>query len=108
MITPYYNVQGTIVEVSKRESGFGKVSQKEWSKQMYVLRLADEGKNPHHISFSLWGKDISFYDLREGDVVSVELKVESRPFDNKWYTEATAQRVSVLARLPNASELAGQ
>lgn len=108
MITPYYHVQGTIIEVGRREGGVAKVSRKEWAKQIYVLRLVDDGDHPQHIAFALWGRDIDFYGLREGDIVSVELKIESRPFDGKWYTEATAARVSITERLPSASELAGQ
>lgn len=96
-------IQGKIIHVLPLQSGVGKASGKEWKKQEFVLETLD-GQYPRKICFSMWGDLIDRAQLQEGEDVTVQIDVESREYQGRWYTDVKAWRVDrgfVSMQAPN-------
>lgn len=85
-------IQGKIIQIMPLQSGVGKASGKEWKKQDYILETLD-AQYPKKICFNLWGDNIDRIALQVGEDVTVQIDVESREFNGRWYTEVRAWRV---------------
>lgn len=86
-------IQGKIVQVLPLQSGVGKQSGKEWKKQEYILESNTDSQFPKQICFSLWGDRIDQFQLTVGELVTVQIDIESREFNGRWYTDIRAYRV---------------
>lgn len=84
-------IQGKIIQVLPLQSGVGKASGKEWKKQDYILETIDSF--PKKICFNLWGDAIDRAQLQVGEEVTVQVDVESREFNGRWYTDVKGWRV---------------
>lgn len=84
-------IQGKIVQILPLQSGIGAQSQKEWKKQEYILEQG--GQYPKKVCFNLWGDMIDRFMLREGEEVTVQVDLESREYNGRWYTDVRAWRV---------------
>lgn len=84
-------IQGKIVMILPLQSGVGKQSGKEWKKQEYILETNDQ--YPKKICFNLWGETIDRFALKQGEDVTIQVDVESREYNGRWYTEIRAWRV---------------
>lgn len=62
-----------------------------WKKQDFVIETA--AQIPRKISFSLWGDKIDQFKLAEGDDAEISFDLESREYNNRWYTEAKAWKI---------------
>lgn len=103
-------IRGKITEILPIESGTSSAG-KDWRKTSFVI---DSGAqfNPN-ICFGLFGDEkIALIDnLKEGDEIDVSFNVSSREFNNKWYTQADAWKITKLAQsaqqedsVPSATE----
>lgn len=68
----------------------------EWVKQNIILET--EGMYPKKVCVSVWGDKINVNDLREESLITVFFDIESREFNNNWYTDLRAWKIE------NASE----
>lgn len=84
-------IQGKIIQVLPLQSGVGKASGKEWKKQDYILETIDSF--PKKICFNLWGDAIDRAQLQVGEEVTVQIDIESREFNGRWYTDVKGWRV---------------
>lgn len=76
---------GKIVEVGELKSGTSKTG-KEWYSCQYVM-LDSSSKFEKHIAFEVFGKDkIDEYAISVGENVTVTLDVESRVWNQRWFT----------------------
>ena len=62
-----------------------------WKKQEFILETA--GQVPKKVCFSLWGDKIDQFNLKEGEEAEVMFDLESREYNNRWYTEAKAWKI---------------
>lgn len=85
-------IQGKIVQLLPLQSGVGQASGKEWKKQEYILETLDM-QYPKKICFNLWGDNIAKFNLQLGEEVTVQVDLESREFNGRWYTDVRAWRV---------------
>lgn len=85
-------IQGKIVQILPEASGVGQASGKAWRKQEYILETLD-GQYPRKICFNLWGDAIDRAKLQVGEDVTVQIDIESREFNGRWYTDVKAWRV---------------
>lgn len=85
-------IQGKIVQILPLQSGVGKASGKEWKKQDYILETL-ESQFPRKICFNLWGDVIDRTALQVGEDVTVQVDIESREFNGRWYTDVKGWRV---------------
>ncbi|HEX8545689.1 MAG TPA: DUF3127 domain-containing protein [Cytophagaceae bacterium] len=83
-------LEGRLVKVLPQQTGAGKNGT--WVKQDFVVETSDQ--YPKKICFSAWGDkaaDLSRY--KTGDVLKVAFNLESREYNEKWYTEARAWKI---------------
>ena len=53
------------------------------------------GQYPKKVCLGLWGQDkIEKYNVSEGMEMTASIEIESREYDNRWYTEVRAWKLS--------------
>lgn len=85
-------IKGKIVQVLEPIGGISKTTNKEWKKQEFILETTDS-QYPKKICFNLWGDVIDRANLQMGEDVTVQVDVESREYNGRWYTEVRGWRV---------------
>lgn len=83
-------VQGVITHVLPEENGVGKASGKEWKKQTAVLQTQEQ--YPKQVAFDMFNNRI--VPLQVGQSVQVQISVESREYQGKWYSNVNAIAVA--------------
>lgn len=83
-------VQGIITHVLPEENGVGKASGKEWKKQTAVLQTQEQ--YPKYVAFDMFNNRI--VPLQVGQSVQVQISVESREYQGKWYSNVNAITVA--------------
>lgn len=86
-------VDGIITNVLPVQSGVGKSSGKEWHKQTAVLQTAEQ--YPKSIAFDMFNDRI--IPLQVGQAVHVQISLESREYQGRWYTNVNALSVEQAA-----------
>ena len=76
-----------------------------WSKQEFVLETQEN--YPRKVCMSVWGADkvSELAGFAEGDTIKASFNLESRPFNERWYTDARAwrlERLSAQEAMPSA------
>ena len=86
-------LDGKVVRVLPEMSGEGQNGT--WKKQQFVVETL--GEYPKRICFQAWSEKTELVKaLKEHDRVKVSFRLESREFNEKWYTDATAWRIDKL------------
>ena len=83
-------IKGKIIELLSEKSG--QSANGEWRKQEYILET--DGQYPKKICFMAWGDKIDQFNIQKGETVAVEVDLESREYNGRWYTDVKAWRVS--------------
>lgn len=68
-----------------------------WSKQEFIIETQEA--YPKKVCMNVWGADkVKELDsFSEGDVVKASVNIESREFNERWYTDIRAWRLEKLA-----------
>jgi hypothetical protein len=82
-------IEGKIIKILPVQSGAGKNGI--WKKREFVIETA--AQIPRKICFTLWGDKTEQFNVNEGEDAEVSFDLESREFNNKWYTEAKAWKI---------------
>lgn len=88
-------VNGKIIEVCPIQEGTSKAGNP-WKKRLYVLETQDN--YPKKVAFTVFGSErVDQYNdkIMAGMNVRVSFDLESREFNGRWYTDATAWRIEV-------------
>jgi hypothetical protein len=83
-------INGKIIALLPAQSGQGKNGT--WKKQEYILETT--GQYPKKVCFAVWGDKIDQFNVKPGDSVEVSFDVESREYNQRWYTELKAWKVA--------------
>lgn len=83
-------IRGTIIQVIPEQSGTS--ARGPWRKQEYVLET--QADYPKKICFIVWGDKIDQFAIRQGQQLSVDVDLESREYNGRWYTDVRAWRVT--------------
>lgn len=62
-----------------------------WRKQDIILET--DGPYPKKICVSIWGDKIIENQLQIGNVLTIFYELESREYNNKWYTDIKAWKI---------------
>jgi len=84
------DITGKVTRILPLVTGQGRSG--EWRKQEFVIDI-ETGGFQKKVCFSLWGDKIDQSSLVENDVVKVFFDLESREYNQRWYTEARAWKV---------------
>lgn len=84
-------IEGKLIKLMTIQSGDGKFGK--WVKQDFVIETL--GEYPKKVCFSAWGdKSDELKNLIIGDKITVSFNPESREYNEKWYTDLKAWRIS--------------
>lgn len=86
-------VDGIITNVLPVQRGVGKSSGKEWHKQTAVIQTSEQ--YPKSIAFDMFNDRI--IPLQVGQSVHVQISIESREYQGRWYTNVNALSVEQAA-----------
>ena len=84
-------VVGKVVRILPRQSGVGKNGT--WTKCDFVIETLEQ--YPRKVCISAWGdkSDNLEQQCSVGKTVKVAVNIESREFNDKWYTDVRAWRI---------------
>ena len=94
-------IQGKIIQLLKEQTGEGKNGT--WRKQEYILETKDQ--YPKKVCFNMWGDKIDQFPVKEGDDVKVFFDIESREFNERWYTDVKGWKIEKQSSSASASDL---
>ncbi|MBP6454151.1 DUF3127 domain-containing protein [Bacteroidales bacterium MB20-C3-3] len=64
-----------------------------WSKQEFIIETQEQ--YPRKVCMNVWGADkveeLARYNI--GDIVKASVNIESREFNNRWYTDVRAWKL---------------
>ena len=67
-----------------------------WSKQPFIIETLDQ--YPRKIHILAWNDRVNEVSgLKEGDVVKITFSLDSREYNERWYTDVRATRIERLA-----------
>ena len=84
-------IKGNIVKVLPVQTGEGKNGT--WRKQGFVLET--RGEYAKKIFFIIWGDKIDQSPVKEGVKATVFFDLESREYQDRWFTDAKAWKVEI-------------
>ncbi len=65
-----------------------------WKKQNFVVETLES--YPKKICFSVWNDKVELDSLTENDTVKIFFDIESREFNDNWYTDLKAWKAEVV------------
>ena len=84
------DLKGRLVKKLPLVSGEGRNGK--WEKQEFVIETDDQ--YPKKICISLWGDKIKKLEsVQEGDKLTVSVNIESREYNERWYTDVRSWRI---------------
>ena len=86
-------ITAKLVELLPLQTGVGKAG--EWKKQEIIVQT--DGQYPKKVCISIWGDKINEKQLQLGNVLKLDVELESRSYNNKWYTDVKAWKVEVVS-----------
>lgn len=89
-----FKIKGRIVAALPEVSGTAK-SGNAWRKCEYVIETGD--KFPKKIAFSVMNDNIEKCNLSYNEEVEVDVDIESREYNGKWYTSVNAWSATHLS-----------
>ncbi len=85
-------IEGKLVLLLDEQSGVGQASGKAWRKQSFVIET--EEQYPKKIVFNAWNDTVdAVKTLKIGEKIRINFRVESREYNERWYTDLTAWRI---------------
>src|SRR5688500_664642 len=84
------DITGKVVSMLPAQTGNGKNGT--WKKQEFIIET--EGKYPKKVCISVWGDKINQFGVKEGQMLTASVEVESREYNGKWYTDIKAWKVA--------------
>ena len=71
----------------------------EWRKQDFIVKTNDN--YPKQICFTVWGETTNLVKtLKPGEIITVSFDLESREYNNRYYTEAKAWKIEKANQPP--------
>lgn len=84
---------GKLLQILPQQTGTGKNGP--WLKQDFIIETP--GEFPRKICISAWGdKADGIAGFQEGDQVKVSVNIESREYNERWYTDVKAWRIEKI------------
>jgi len=84
-------IEGKLIKILPLQTGDGKFGK--WLRQDFVIETTDQF--PKKVCISAWGdKTDDLRNLMEGDKIKVAFNPESREYNDKWYTDLKAWKIT--------------
>ncbi len=86
------DITGKIVKISPQTSGDGKFGK--WQKQEFVIETKEQ--YPKKVCFTVFNDKLDeLQKFKENDEVTVSFNPESREYNQKWYTDLRAWKITL-------------
>lgn len=84
-------INGTLLSKFPVQSGTS--ARGEWAKQEFLLETSDNFRKK--VLISAWGADLIsvLSGCKEGEVLNISFNIESREYNQRWYTDVRAWRI---------------
>ena len=82
-------ISGKVISLLPEQTGKGKNGV--WRKRDFILET--NAKYPKKVCISVWGEKIDQFNLKEGQIITASIEVESREYNGKWYTDVKAWKI---------------
>ncbi|MBN4049735.1 DUF3127 domain-containing protein [Bacteroidales bacterium AH-315-N07] len=82
-------ITGKIIKILPLQTGTSQNG--EWKKQEFILETP--GQYPKKVCITIWGDKIDQFEIAEGDEVTASVDIESREYNERWYTDVKAWKV---------------
>ena len=83
-------ITGKIIEILAEKSG--ESARGNWRKQEYLMETDSE--YPKKICFVAWGDKIDLFAIKQAEIITVAIDLESREYNGRWYTDVKAWKVT--------------
>lgn len=84
-------LSGKLIKKLPEVTGTGKTGTN-WIKQDFVIETQDQ--YPKKVCMNVWGdKTQDLAAVSEGEMVKIQFNVESREYNERWYTDIRAYRI---------------
>jgi hypothetical protein len=90
-------IDAKVIEVLPLQIGEGKNGT--WKKQDIIVQT--NGQYPKKICIGLWNDKIDYTFIQVGNELRIDFDIESRSYNDKWFTEVKAWRVALLLGVDN-------
>ena len=90
-------LKGKIYQLLAPVTGTGKNG--DWKKQEIIIET--EGTYPKKICVAVWGDKVNLNGVVPGAKVTVDLDLESREINGRWFTDAKAWRITLDGQASN-------
>jgi hypothetical protein len=88
------DVTGKLYKVMSEVTGSGKNGN--WVKQEFVIETMEQ--YPKKACFSVWGDKVaSIKGLQPGDQIKISFNIESREYNERWYTDLRAWKIETVS-----------
>lgn len=85
-------IKGKIIRVFPYQEGISR-NGKQWMKQEYLLETRDTVLTT--FKFELFGDLVHKYPMAVGDIVTLDISIESREYNGRWYTNVHAYHATL-------------
>jgi len=93
-------VKGKIAKILPEQSGQSRNGG--WKKQEFVIETIEQF--PKKACFSAWGDKVDIVkQLLQGEEVTVSFNIESREYNERWYTDLRAWKITKGSQAPPPS-----
>lgn len=86
-------ITGKLFKVLAEVTGAGKNGS--WVKQEFVIETMEQ--YPKKVCCSAWGEKVSIKGFQPGDQLKVSFNIESREYNERWYTDLRAWKIEALS-----------
>lgn len=88
------DISGVLYKKMPIQTGVGKTGNS-WSKMDFIIDFQDEMGNYKKLALSAWGERVDLLErIAVGEKLSIQFDVASREYNDRWYTDITARRIT--------------
>ena len=84
-------IQGKIIEILNPKGG--ESSRGSWKKQEFILETNESF--PKKVCIVNWNDKVDISALKQGDEVVASINIESREYNNNWYTDVKVWKIEI-------------
>jgi hypothetical protein len=88
-------LEGKVYKILPEQQGTSQSSGKMWRKAAFVIETLEQ--YPKKVALTVWNNNVdSVKQLRLGEKVRVNFRVESREYNDRWYTDLTVWSITKI------------
>ncbi len=96
-------ITGKVVKINKAMSG--KSARGEWKKQELIIET--EEQYPKQVCLINWNDKVDISSLTPGQKITVGINIESREFNERWFTDVKIWRLDLTDNAPSQQASSG-